>query len=255
MTMLEEIIATTELCGNPISEIAAQLLVEELRKFPEKQIRPALSRCRRELKGRLTVAEVLTRIDDGRPSPNEAWASLPWSEEVSATVNDEIMQAMSTAQPAWENGDKQGARLAFIESYMANVQAARMAGQSPKWFVSFGYSGNPQATKEGRDAAYELGQASHSAAIDEGIRRNRLDPAGVADTFPHLPNVEEIRKITGGTQTAIPEEVKALVRGIGKKMAAPLYDGGKRMEPMDPAIRKQMEREAELIKQRMGANA
>jgi len=74
-TLLRAVMATAELCGSPLtSEGIADIFLEDLSGYPEPQVLAALKRCRLEHKGRLTVADVLSRIEDGRPGVETAWA-------------------------------------------------------------------------------------------------------------------------------------------------------------------------------------
>lgn len=81
--LLQAVLATAELCGHPFSSNAVALIfLDDLSGYPEPQVLAALRRCRLEHKGRLTVADVLSRIEDGRPSVEAAWAQI-------ATLQDE----------------------------------------------------------------------------------------------------------------------------------------------------------------------
>ena len=53
----------------------------------------ALTRCRREVKGMLTIQDVVSRIDDGRLGVEEAWAMMPFSESQSVVWTEEMAQA------------------------------------------------------------------------------------------------------------------------------------------------------------------
>jgi hypothetical protein len=130
--------ATAELTGTQLSEVAASMLLEELSHYEAQQVAVALRRCLKEVRGRLTLADILQRIPDGRPGADEAYALLPWDEADSALLNTEIAEAMAIAKPLYDAGDKVGARLAFREAYNARVLEARELGAGPKWFPSFG---------------------------------------------------------------------------------------------------------------------
>lgn len=139
ISLVAELRATAELCGTTLSETAAELLYEELRRYPEAQIRGALSRCRREIKGRLTVAEILSRLDDGRPGPEEAWGMIPKTEAETAVLTTEMLYASGAAQPLLDMGDRVAARMAFRERYIQLVADARAAGTPAQWQVSLGH--------------------------------------------------------------------------------------------------------------------
>ena len=64
LTLLEAVAVTAELCGRTFSEPAARVFVADLAAYPEDAVLKALTRCRKEVRGALTVADVVQRIDD-----------------------------------------------------------------------------------------------------------------------------------------------------------------------------------------------
>ncbi len=138
-TLLEAIAVTAELTGTVMSEAAAKIMAADLARYPEPQVLEALTRCRRELKGRLTIADVLTRIDDGRPEGEEAWAMLPKNEDASVVWTEEMAQAFGVAYPLLRSGEPVPARMAFLEKYRSVVRKARDAGKPIKWTTSLGH--------------------------------------------------------------------------------------------------------------------
>src|SRR5689334_18833429 len=74
--LLEAIAVTCELTSTSLSEPAIRVMVNSLSEYPEPQVLGALRKCCKELKSKLTIADILTRIDDGRPGVEEAWAML-----------------------------------------------------------------------------------------------------------------------------------------------------------------------------------
>lgn len=136
--LLQAIAVAAELTGTQLSVGAASVMAQDLGGYPEQQVLGALDRCRKELRGRMTVADVITRLDDGRPGPEEAWAMLPRDEATSVVWNDEIAQAWGVVRHMIEEGETVAARMAFLESYRAIVQRARDSGTAPAWTASFG---------------------------------------------------------------------------------------------------------------------
>lgn len=174
MTFNQEIRATAELCGTQLSELAAQLLADELGAFEEQDIRKALGRCRRELRGRLTVAEITSRIPDGRPGPDEAWGMIAWDEAQTVVITTEMQQAQRAAWAIHET-DKTGARMAFKESYIAQCQENRTAHKPVEWVIEQGWDA------EGR-----------KGVIEEALAKGRISPQ-VAQRFLPAPTVNEIQ--------------------------------------------------------------
>lgn len=136
--LLKAIAVCAELTGTELSPAAAEVFAADLGKYSENQVMGALSRCRRELKGRLTLADVISRLDDGRPGVEEAWAMVPKSEMDSVIWTEEMALAMGVASGLIENGDLVGARMAFKEKYLQLCQQARDQGIMVSWRPSYG---------------------------------------------------------------------------------------------------------------------
>ena len=130
--------ATAELSGTRLSATAVALLTSDLIGFPRQQILAALRRCRREGVKRLTVAEVIGRIDDGRPAPDEAWAMLPKDAAGSVVWCEEMASALAMAQGLVDAGDWMAAKVVFKDSYERIAAQARAAGVAPHWTLRQG---------------------------------------------------------------------------------------------------------------------
>lgn len=172
--LLQAIAVTAELTGTDLSVPAARVMAIDLSAYPEPQVMGALVRCRRELKGRLTPAEVISRLDDGRPGPEEAWAMLP-KDEFATVVWSAEMAAAAGVAGALRDSPVQ-ARMAFVEKYRDEVRRARESGAPVRWTVSMGQ--DPQ----GREAP-----------ILEAIQKGRL-AASRAELLPFVPPVELIEE-------------------------------------------------------------
>jgi hypothetical protein len=157
-----------------MSEAAAKVMCADLAAYPEEQIMAALTRCRKELQGKLTLQAIITRLGDGRPSSDEAWAMLPKDEATSAVLTQETLAAMNPAMQLYHEGDEVGARMAFRETYNREVQQSRDKGVPVCWIPSLGFD------KRGRDSviaeALELGRISFGQAKaiigEEGVRNS-----------------------------------------------------------------------------------
>lgn len=173
--LIDAIAVSAELCGTQLSKPAATQLAQDLADFDELLVIKALARCRLELKGRLTVAEVLSRLDDGRPGPDEAWGLAVWSEATTAVITPEIASAMEAARPLMEAGDKYGAKQAFREVYVREVNRARQAGKPVNWYASLGWD---SSEREG--------------VIREAVATGKLTLAQAAADIPHLASDPEL---------------------------------------------------------------
>jgi hypothetical protein len=104
--LLEAVAVTAELCGRVFSEPAARVFMADLSAYPEPAVIKALARCRREVRGVLTVSDVVSRLDDGRPGPEEAWSMLPISEAQTVVWTEEMRLAFGVAGSLIRRGDK-----------------------------------------------------------------------------------------------------------------------------------------------------
>lgn len=161
--LVRALAVTCELTNTDLSESAAHVMAHDLAEYPLEQVLAALVRCRRELKGRLTIADVLQRLEDGRPGPEQAWAMVPRQESQSCFWTEEMRDAFFMARPLLIDGDTVQARMAFVESYKALLQRARDARKPVAWTFSPGTDphGRAAAVREARDK----GLISEEAAV------------------------------------------------------------------------------------------
>lgn len=167
--VLQALAVTCELTGTQLSPSAARLMAGDLCAYPEDQVLGALNRCRKEIRGRLTLADILSRLNDGRPGPEEAWAMI------SGALADERVTVVWTAEMALASGpagaiidDPVAARMAFLESYRRLVQQARDEGEPVKWSPCLGWD-----------------TAGRAGPLQEAIRLGRLDAVHVAGLLPY----------------------------------------------------------------------
>lgn len=158
---------TAEVCGQAMSTAAADMLAGDLCDFDEAQVLAALARCRMELQGPLKAAEILARIDDGRPDTDEAWSMMPHSELASVVWTDEMARAWGIALPLLNVGDAGGARTAFCETYARAVREARTRREPPHWTPSLG-----------------IDPAGRERVLLEALDKKRLSPSHVAQLLP-----------------------------------------------------------------------
>jgi hypothetical protein len=161
--LIQAVAVTAELCGRTFSEAAARVFVMDLGAYPEEQVIKALTRCRKEVRGVLTVSDVINRLDDGRPGAEEAWAMLPKSEAESAVWTDEMREAYAVASSLLAQGDEIAARMAFKESYQRRVIDARDAGTVVRWEATLGTDRHLRERAVTR--AVEAGRLTHDHAM------------------------------------------------------------------------------------------
>lgn len=175
--LVKLLVATAEVIGDEVRPAAAALMAEDLSAYPMPVLEKALVHCRRELKGRLSLAAILERVDDGHPTPNEAWAvSVLAADERNTVVWTTQMQAAwAVALPLINLGDKIAARQAFLESYGRLVKDARAANACGSYVASIGFDAS------GRDAA--LRQAVSRGQLSREDVSQHLQIAGPAPAF------------------------------------------------------------------------
>lgn len=186
--ILKAVAVTAELTGTEITEIAAKVFATDLAEYPKPAVMAALTRCRRELKGRLTLADVLNRIAemDGRPSADEAWAMCPMSEAATVVWTDEMAQAWGVALPVLAD-DTTAARMAFKRAYEKAVDEARQNNIAPKWRASLGHD-----------------QSARESAVRQAVDLGRLSVDQAAKLLPDLSVSREMLQIAQAITGKLP---------------------------------------------------
>jgi hypothetical protein len=136
--LVDAITLTAEVCGQALSRAAAEIITDDLVGFSEEDVLTALAVCRLELRGPLRVAEIVLRLEDGRPTPEEAWAMVPRDETVSVVWTEEVARAWGVALPLLEEGNYQAAQAVFHEAYAKDIVDARMRRDPIQWVPSLG---------------------------------------------------------------------------------------------------------------------
>lgn len=178
--LLAAIAVATEATGTEMSKTAILFVEQELSLFPLNIALSALRRACRECgRGRFCLKEVLDRIDDGRPTADEAWALVPMDEDKTVVWNDEICEAWSTARGLIKEGDHIAARMAFKEAYKRVVTKAKEQGKAPHWWASLGHDPHGRAP-----------------AIQEAVELGRLPAPEYREYLPlPAPNTEGIKRL------------------------------------------------------------
>ena len=189
MDIDSQIEATAELCGAPLGKKALAMLSMDLDIYPPESVSAALRRCRMEHKGRLTAEAVISRIDDGRPGPEEAWAMIPRDESASVVWTDEMAAAYGIAYPLISEGEHIAGRMAFLEHYRAAVSKARLDGVRVNWVPSLGFDqvGRARALQDAADKGRIPQDYPMLAIYREQVEAPRIGgPASVASLLPRM---------------------------------------------------------------------
>ena len=161
----ELLVATLDVTGTKMSDNAVALIVGNLEEYPAEDVRAALSRCARECKGFVTLADILERLPKN-PKAVPADAEEAWS--LAVQLLGSASEAQTVVAPTaimrsfpfgpWDQGDKVGARMAFKAAY-----PAQLARHGDQWEV---VDGTDKASREAAVLeAVQLGRISARQAV------------------------------------------------------------------------------------------
>lgn len=184
--LIDAVAVTAELCGRVFSEPAARVFVRDLEGFPEEAILAALSRCRKEVRGVLTVSDVISRIDDGRPGAEEAWAMIPRDEWASVVWTTEMAEAFGSASGMLVSREEVPARMAFKEVYSRLVAKARDQRVPVRWIPSLGHD-----------------PGGREAAVMEAAQKGRIKLDYARSLVPSLQATPEWERLLAAEKTRL----------------------------------------------------
>lgn len=189
---------TAEISGNPFKPQVIALMVEDLAEWEFNDIQAALNDCRREVKGRLSLKDIIDRLPkkgDELPSADELWGQVQeyLTDETKTFVLPEMaFIALESTNGGVLNlaksGDKTAARMAFKAAYER---------------VSQGFNGRVQySVRLGTD------RENQAAAIKTAYLENKItkDTAGA-----FLPEFDEM---TGLLPPQNPENAAKVLQTI-----------------------------------------
>jgi hypothetical protein len=188
--LLEALAVMAELTGTDWSKPAIQVIEQELSVYPEQDVLGAIRRCQGELRHRVTLADILDRLEGQHPGVEEAWAMVSRvlnDDEATTVWTDEMRRAFGVASSLKD--DPIAARMAFKETYQGQVSDARAQRKRVHWQVSLGWD------KQRRESV-----------LLEAVEKGRLTRADAAFYLPeiHLPNQSETIKLLEGVTHALP---------------------------------------------------
>ena len=135
--IIKMLAATFAVIGQEASDIQIQTVASDLQTYSLPAIAEALTRCRKELRGKMALVDILQRITGEHPGNEEAWGIMHKAHN-NETVSLCATQPMLTAYGACVGLDDIAARMTFKEVYQREVSIARAQGELPHWFASYG---------------------------------------------------------------------------------------------------------------------
>lgn len=186
-TLVKALTATAEVMGTELTLDGARMMCADLSDYPEPWVLEALRKCRREVTGRLTLAGIVSRIDDGHPGVEEAWAMLPRDEATSVVWTHQMSAAYGIASHLMD--DPVAARMAFKEAYTKAVQKARDDHIRPRWWASLGHD-----------------PAGREPVIREAVEKGRLAVSQAQVLLPRGGFVEPMPAYVAGLAKRLSQE-------------------------------------------------
>lgn len=203
----ELIDATAEILGSQIKPQIIKIMCDDLADYEFNEIQAALTACRREVKGRLSLKDIIDRLPkkgDELPSADEMWGAIYdfcTDERKTFILPEMAFKALeSTNGGIWEliqDGDKTGARMAFKAAYER---------------LSQGFNGKVQySVRLGTDTD------ERKTAIQAAYKQGLIDKSQALQYLPELdeilgllppPNPENVAKVLQSISTALSNKVQ-----------------------------------------------
>lgn len=204
--LIQALAVTAEAVSVQLSPNALNIMVDDLMCYELEDVLNALNRCRKELSGRLPLAEIIKRINSGWVSADEAFNEIVrgWNnEQVSITVTETALEASGSAYELFQLGDKTGARMAFKSAYERLMAEKEARGERPVWTVSAGLDKDLYAQEIKR-------------AVQKGLL-SKQDALMMLPSCVERVEVERGKALTNQEKQQSAEQVKALTLMLEKK--------------------------------------
>jgi hypothetical protein len=199
--IMEILAAMAEIHGRNMSDKAIKLFLMDLENYREDCVLKALERCRKELPRFPTLSDIITRIDDGRPGADEAWAMVPKSEQESVVWTEEMAQAYLVCAPLIGE-DNIAARMAFKQNYEKAIAESRANFKPAKWVASFGFDKNHRIS-----------------TLIEAIEKGRISTTDGAKFLPALLENDRFLELDKKPKRGqMPEIIKSIVGGSTRRL-------------------------------------
>lgn len=160
--VIEMLAIQFEMKEQSASERVITYMVKQLEPYGFDPVMKALDKVGKESSFKINLAEIIKRIDDGRPSAQIAWSQSPKNEEDSAVLTEEQNKALCSVSHLLYCGDPIPARMAFIEKYNELIENARANAIPVKHALSAG--GDKQGRIDVVKAAVQDGRLLKSRA-------------------------------------------------------------------------------------------
>lgn len=204
-SVINSLFVSLDMMGQSMSEQAVEMMATELYRYDFNAVQNAIKKCTRECKYRINLAEIVSRIDDGRPSAEEAWQEVyTLSEHDSKVMTREQQIAFCSVSYALQEAtttDLINCKRAFVEKYNKLCEQAKADAEPVKYVMSMG------SDSDGRKAA----------AVDAVAQGKLTQERAVAMLPEYEYEIMDVPLLEGQSETAkkIENMAKGMVRSIG----------------------------------------
>jgi hypothetical protein len=137
--VIEMLAIQYEMKEQSVSENVISYIIKQLEPYGYDPVMKALDKLGKESSYKINLAEIIKRIDDGRPSAQVAWSEIPKSEIESKVLTKEQNIALCAVSAMIDSGDMIPARMAFIEKYNELVEESRANAEPVKYVLASGF--------------------------------------------------------------------------------------------------------------------
>lgn len=222
-----------ELYGRSVKPVQTAMYFRALADFPLESVQVAMdahAKCPERGRFWPLPADLLAKLEtaaaiDGRPSPEEAWATAIQAQDEAVTVvwTTETAQAWAdVGQALMDAGDRFNASRGFIAKYSDLCNAARKRGIPAQWVVSQGY--DKDLRHQALEAGYKAGRISRETCMQMLPRHQDAGPIVAAVARKVVP-------LLNGPKPAAPDRIAEIQRASDR--LASLAEQLRRDTPVD----------------------
>lgn len=176
LAVVDTLTVASEVMGQELSGAAMQMILMSLERYEFNAVIQAIHDTVKKCKFKLTLAEIVSRIRDGRPTADEAWQEVyMMSESDSKVMTVEQQQAYCSVSTQLQDPSTTNlinAKKSFVDKYNRLCEKAKDEGVPVSYNVSWG-----------------RGEAGRVAAVTEAVALGKI---GRQDAVRLLPHHEEV---------------------------------------------------------------
>jgi hypothetical protein len=198
------LITAFEVMGQDMSEAGLMMMATRLHRFDYEGVMKSISSCVEECRYKITLADIIQRIDDGRPSPEKAWQEVQHlTEDDSKVLTTEQNAAFCMVSTSLIDGDtssKIAARQTFLQEYQRMCKESRDEGKPVEYFLA-------RANRD-HDGAKAL------EAVTLALSENKLPKVAAVKMLPqHKEQILQIPMLEHEKEAAA--MIEDMAKGIG----------------------------------------